>query len=86
LRAFCLTILFCLAMAMPGAAVAQTPTDDVYDPIDERTENRDNASGSGSGDGDLPLTGSDIVLVVLAGGAILGTGLAVRRASRDNSA
>jgi hypothetical protein len=76
LRAFCLTIFMCLALALPGVAAAQTPTDDVYDPIDERTETRASSSG------DLPLTGGDLVLVALAGTAILGTGFAIRRASQ----
>jgi hypothetical protein len=76
LRAFCLTIFMALALVVPGAAGAQTPTDDVYDPIDERTETRANASG------DLPLTGGDLGLVALAGAAILGTGIVIRRSSQ----
>ena len=81
MRAFCLTILFCLAMAVPGVAAAQTPTDDIYDPIDTRTETRADASGGGN----LPYTGGDILLVVLAGAAVLGTGIVIRRASRTDA-
>ena len=79
MRAFCLMIFLALALAVPGAAVAQTPTDDIYDPIDVRTESRADTKG------DLPYTGGDIALVVLAGTAILGTGVAIRRASRSTS-
>jgi len=80
-RAFCLMIFLALALAVPGAAVAQTPTDDIYDPVDVRTESRASADTKG----DLPYTGGDIALVVLAGTAILGTGVAIRRASRSTS-
>jgi hypothetical protein len=74
-RAFWLMILLSLALAVPGTAGAQTATDDTYDPVDVRVESRADTSG------DLPYTGGDIALVVLAGAAILGTGLAIRRAS-----
>ena len=80
MRAFWLLILLSLALAVPGTAGAQTPADDTYDPVDIRTEARAD-TGSG-GDGNLPYTGGDIALVVLAGAAILGTGFAIRRASR----
>lgn len=76
MRAICSTFILCLALIVPSAAGAQTATDDVYDPIDQRTEQRAEAKG------DLPLTGGEVGLVVLAGGAILGTGLAIRRASQ----
>jgi hypothetical protein len=79
LRAFWLLIVLSLALALPATVAAQTPTDDNYDPVDIRTEAR--ASDSGSGD-KLPYTGGDIALVVLAGAAVLGTGFAIRRASR----
>ncbi len=86
MRAFWLLILLSLALAVPGSAWAQTPTDDTYDPVDIRTEERSAAgpggNGDGDGDGDLPYTGGDIALVVLAGAAILGTGFAIRRASQ----
>jgi hypothetical protein len=81
LRAICLTFVLCLALLAPGAAWAQTPTDDVYDPVDKRTEVRTEARAEAGSD-KLAFTGRDVGLVVLAGGAILGTGLAIRRASR----
>lgn len=80
LRAFCLTIFLTLALLAPAAGWAQTPTDDVYDPIDSRTEERADASGNGGGG--LPYTGGDIALVIAAGAAILGTGIVIRRSSR----
>ena len=80
MRAFCLMMLIAVALVVPGTAGAQTPTDAVYDPVDVRTESRAAADTKG----DLPYTGGDIALVVLAGTAILGTGFAIRRASRSN--
>ena len=77
MRAFWLLIFVSLALAVPAIAGAQaTPTDDTYDPVDVRIEERADTKG-----GDLPYTGGDIALVVIAGAAILGTGVAIRRAS-----
>lgn len=75
MRAFWLMIFVSLALAVPGTAGAQSATDDTYDPIDVRIEERADTKG------DLPYTGGDIALVALAGAAILGTGFAIRRAS-----
>jgi hypothetical protein len=62
-------------LAVPAAALAETPTNDVYDPVDARKQ------GASSG---LAFTGLDIWLVVLAGVVILVTGLAIRRATRTD--
>lgn len=96
MRALCLTIILSLALFAPAAAWGQaTPTDDIYDPADTRTgEDSGGGPGGSGGDGDgdengagagsLPLTGSDVVLVVLAGAAVLGTGIVIRRSSRTD--
>jgi hypothetical protein len=82
LRAFCLTIILTLALVAPGLAAAQTPTDDIYSPMDKR-ESQSQSQGEAHADSSgLPYTGGEIGLVLLAGGVILGTGVAIRRASR----
>lgn len=40
------------------------------------------SKGGGGGSGSLPLTGTDLGLLVLGGGLFAGVGFAVRRASR----
>ena len=69
-------VLTCLLLALPAAAVGQspTPTNDVYDPADKK---QSKTAG-------LPFGGRDIGLVLLAGTALLGTGVVVRRASRTD--
>ena len=74
-RAFWSILLISLALAVPATAAAQTPTDDVYDPVDVRQ--------SATSSDKLPYTGGDVALVVLAGAAIAGTGFAIRRASQS---
>jgi hypothetical protein len=91
LRALCLTIVLSLALLAPAAAWGQTPTDEIYDPADIRTGQDAGDAGDGAGNGDtakagtLPFSGSDVLLVVLAGSAVLGTGIVIRRASRTDS-
>ena len=71
-----------LLLAIPAAALAATPTDDVYDPVDARTQAA--ASSSAHTSSGLPFTGLDIAIVVIAGLAILATGLLIRRATRPD--
>jgi hypothetical protein len=75
-------------LAFPALAGAQvTPGDDIYDPADKKSTIAVSASGSGGGGGGddgLPFTGLDVGLVLLAGAAVLGTGLAIRRAARTD--
>jgi hypothetical protein len=68
-------IFTALILAVPAAALAETPTGDMYDPVDARKQQ----ASSG-----LAFTGLDIWLVVLAGIVILVTGLAIRRATRTD--
>jgi hypothetical protein len=68
-------IITLIVLALPQAAGAQaTPTDDVY---------RKNTVQQQGSDPGLPLTGLDLAIVVLAGATLIGTGVAVRRASRS---
>ncbi len=61
-----------LVLALPAIAGAQaTPSQDVYGHADVKQQ-----------EAGLPFGGRDIGIVMLAGAALLGTGLAVRRASR----
>jgi hypothetical protein len=77
-------LILVLALAFPALSFAQTtPGDDVYDPADKRSQVEVSASGGGGGGdgGGLPFTGLEVGLVALAGAAVLGTGLVIRRAS-----
>jgi hypothetical protein len=76
-------IFTALALALPAGALALTSTNDVYDPVDARVQQASSAGGGGGG-GALPFSGLDIAIVVLAGLAILATGLLIRRASRTD--
>jgi hypothetical protein len=83
MRATLLAILTVALLALPASALAETPTDDLYKHADSRiSTTTTTADPQSSG---LAFTGLDIGLVVLAGAAILGTGLALRRASRPDT-
>ena len=75
-------VAFC---AVPAAAFA-SPTDDIYGGVAGRVES--NQSGSSTVDpndkGGLPFTGLSVGIVVVAAACLIGTGLVVRRASRDS--
>jgi hypothetical protein len=67
---------------VPSVAAAQTPTDDMYGPLDIRASG---STGSVQGGDKLPFSGLDVGIVALAGAAVLGTGLVIRRASRPDA-
>ena len=78
-------LVLVIVFAIPALAGAQTPSDDIYDPADKTAAKVAVSASSGGGDDDgdnLPFTGLEVGLVVLAGAAVLGTGLAIRRATR----
>jgi hypothetical protein len=76
LRLLLVVAIALVVLALPAAASAQTPAQDVYDPKDLKVQ--------GSDAGGVPFTGLDIAVVVLAGAALLGTGVAIRRAARSD--
>jgi hypothetical protein len=86
MRTALLAFVIAALLALPAYAVAETPTDDLY----SHADTRDSASLSSSattrdpGSSGLAFTGLDVGLVVLAGAVILGTGLAIRRATRTD--
>jgi hypothetical protein len=89
-RATLVALVLSVMLVIPSVAAAQTPTDDIYAPIDIRDSGASGNIGDGSGNaataGDkLPFSGLDVGIVALAGAAVLGTGLVIRRASRPDA-
>lgn len=87
-------VLASVMLAFSGLAVAQTPSDDAYSGL---AAEQQAAAGGGDDDdtagtvaaaeeGSLPFTGFEVGIALLAGTALIGTGLLVRRASRDDAA
>jgi hypothetical protein len=76
-----------LALTVPGAAFASS-TCQAYNPqtcgsVSSNTSgNSPGSTTATTSSGTLPFTGLDVVLLVAGGGALLGTGLVVRRLSR----
>ena len=78
-------------LAAPTQAMAQAPTNDSYDDSSVQTvdpgdpadpvDPGDPASENGTG-GSLPFTGTDVALLVAAGGGLLVLGFGVRRLTR----
>jgi len=78
-------------LAAPTQAMAQGPTNDSYDDSSVQTvdpgdpadpvDPGDPASEDGTG-GSLPFTGTDVALLVAAGGGLLVLGFGVRRLTR----
>jgi hypothetical protein len=82
LRPALLAIAIAALLALPAAAMAETATDDLYKHADTREQV--SASSTEPGSGGLAFTGLDVGLVVLAGVVVLGSGLAIRRAVRED--
>jgi hypothetical protein len=72
-------VSFC---AVPAAAFA-SPTDDIYGGVAGRVESNQTGSTADPKGQGLPFTGLSVGIVVVAGACLIGTGLVVRRASRD---
>jgi hypothetical protein len=85
MRATLLAILTAALLALPAVAFAETPTDDLYKHADSREQISTTTTTAEPKSSGLAFTGLDVGLVVLAGAAILGTGLALRRASRPDT-
>jgi hypothetical protein len=94
---FATVIAVALATVMlvfSGLAVAQTPSDDAYSGLAAEQQaaavaddNDDDSVGAVADDGgSLPFTGFEIGIALLAGTALIGTGVLIRRASRGDTA
>lgn len=75
-------------LAAPTQAIAQAPTNDSYDESSVQSvdpanpaDSGDSASEEGTG-GSLPFTGTDVALLLAAGGGLLVLGFGVRRLTR----
>jgi hypothetical protein len=80
-----------------GPAMAQDPTDAQYDPSTEIIESgvagaedqgavggaTSSGTGTGTGAGSLPFTGLDLALASVVAALLIGTGLLMRRAGRE---
>jgi hypothetical protein len=84
LRAILISLVVAALLALPAAALAATPTDDLYANADSRESTTPSATTTDPGKSGLAFTGLDVGLVALAGATILGTGLAIRRATRPD--
>jgi hypothetical protein len=85
LRPALVAILTALLLALPAAsALAETPTDEVYSQADAQQQAAASVSTTENGSSGLPFSGLDVGIVALAGLGILGTGLAIRRATRTD--
>ena len=77
-QVFLFAWLFVLALAMPAFGQTPTRTPTKGSPELEQDERRQRRRNGGS----LPFTGLELAVVALAGVGLLGTGIAVRRATR----
>ena len=89
----------CLLLAVPGAALAQSPTADGYSGIAGQQENGGNSPGTTvdavdaesqpadamAAGSTLPFTGLEVGLIALAGVCLLGGGLVLYRMSRSTT-
>jgi hypothetical protein len=85
-----------MSLALAAPAFGQSATEDAYGGIAGVQEFSGGGGGGGShavlasettssGSGTLPFTGLDIGLIALAGVALVGTGLVIRRTNRPAS-
>lgn len=76
-----------MSLAMTGSAFAQSATEDAYGGIAGTQQyggGETVLAADSSSSGSLPFTGLDVGLIALAGVALAGTGLVVRRVSRPS--
>jgi multisubunit Na+/H+ antiporter MnhB subunit len=65
-----------VALLAPAVVLAQSPTVDQYSPVPHHAE------GGGGSAGFLPFTGLDVVVLAIAGSALLLAGVALHRRTR----
>jgi hypothetical protein len=88
-RSLAAALLVALALAFPAAAAAEGqgdcagPAGDQYCPQTQILTGSGSGddSGGGDGSGDLPFTGLDLTLSLVAAAGLLGAGVALRRVS-----
>ncbi len=68
---------------LPSQALAQEPSQSGYSANDTAVVEDQSGETSETSGGSLPFTGLDVVLLVVAGGALLGLGLGMRRLTRS---
>ena len=84
IRLALLVVCFSVALgALAPTAFGQSATEDNYTPLAGQQADPGDPTVRSSDGGSLPFTGLEAGLVALAGAALLGTGLLVRRASRS---
>jgi hypothetical protein len=80
------TVIVCVALLLPGSALAQSSTCQAYNPqlcgISAGTQRPAASSGSVSESGALPFTGLDLLLLAVGGGALVAAGVVIRRLAR----
>lgn len=79
----------CLMLAVAGTALAASPTQDAYSGVAGQQEGGNGAArpvaAQTSNGSSLPFTGTDLLLIGLAGTALVGTGVALRRTTRHSA-
>jgi hypothetical protein len=85
--------LACIVLACASVAAAQTPSEDTYGGLANQQQGAvspDTNSAAGTtqtaSSGTLPFTGFELGIALVAGVALVGTGLVLRRASRGSEA
>jgi hypothetical protein len=74
------------ALAFSSVAIAADPAENAYGGLanEQQAAAEQNVAAAQSG-GTLPFTGFQLGIALVAGVALVGTGLVLRRASRDNA-
>lgn len=93
IKAIVILVSLVSALALSSTAYAQSTGGDAYGGVLGQQASGGNGDvsrgadpGSGGNSGSLPFTGLEVGVVLVAGLALLGTGVAVRRVSRSGPA
>lgn len=90
-RALVAVLVAALALALPGAALAGTPSADQYGNSSEQVQSQVSGDGSGPSDGGtpssglhsevgpLPFTGLDLIAMAIVAVGVVGLGIALQR-------
>jgi hypothetical protein len=82
MRTRLILLLVLVTLALPSAALAQTPGDDTYgDALVQQSSD----PGTTASHGSIPFTGLEVSLMVLVAAGLLGVGFAIRHASRPRT-